>query len=172
MELIKLISFLTFGIIIRQLNFVFIISFFWIINLCIGIYLNRTYFESLDTIIGKLIFFIIIVGEWMYHKIKYFINYISRSKIGLKTIKYTGSIDKMYLDGRKCLFKSIKTKAMGYLPNILNNNKIKLSGFLEKKRNISFDSFVNKTSNTKRVLDKKTEINNFLDALIDIKKEI
>ena len=45
MELIKLLCLLTLGFFIRQFSFLIVISTFWIINMFIGVYLNKDYFK-------------------------------------------------------------------------------------------------------------------------------
>ena len=116
MELIKLLCFLTLGIFIRQFSFFVIISMFWMMNFFIGIYLNREYFAKRNTLFTNLIYQLILFGEWIYQKMKYLGNYFTNSSTGEKILDYTKTIDKMYLDGRKFLFKKFKQSALKNLP--------------------------------------------------------
>lgn len=163
MELIKLLCFLTFGIFIRQFSFFVIISLFWMINLFIGIYLNKEYFEKTNTLLTNLIYQFILFGEWIYQKVMYLGNCFTNSSTGEKVLDYTKTIDKMYLDGRKFLFKKFKQSALKNLP-MLPPVMPPMMPVLPNRG--AFRSISNNP-----VLNKTEEIDNFLDGLIENKKD-
>ena len=108
MELIKLIGFLVFSIIIRQCSFLFIVLSLWLVNLIVGLYLNRTYFERKQTYLSTIIYNIITIFEWMFRKVYDFFCYIMSTSIGIRANGYVEEVDKVYLDGRNHLTNLIK----------------------------------------------------------------
>ena len=160
MEFIKLICFLTLGIFIRQFSFFIIISMFWMMNFFIGIYLNKEYFENTNTLLTNLVYQFILFGEWIYQKVMYLGNCFINSSRGEKVLDYTKTIDKMYLDGRKFLFKKFKQSALKNLPMMPPMLPV-----LPKRG--TFKSI--RINNS--VLNKTEEIDNFLDGLIVNKKD-
>ena len=163
MELIKLLFFLTLGIFIRQFSFFVIISMFWIMNFFIGIYLNREYFAKRNTLFTNLIYQLILFGELIYQKMKYLGNYFTNSSTGEKILDYTKTIDKMYLDGRRFLFKKFKQSALKNLP--MPPMMPPIMPVLPNRG--AFKSI--RTNNS--VLNKTEEIDNFLNGLIENKKD-
>ena len=104
MELIKLLCLLTLGFFIRQFSFLIVISTFWIINMFIGVYLNKDYFKESESFVNYIIYQTILFGEWIYQKLANFGNTFFNSSNGQKIYNYTKTVDKMYLDGRSFLF--------------------------------------------------------------------
>lgn len=159
MELIKLLCLLTLGFFIRQFSFLIVISTFWIINMFIGVYLNKDYFKESESFVNYIIYQTILFGEWIYQKLSNFGNTFFNSSNGQKIYNYTKTIDKMYLDGRSFLFQKFKQNALKNLP------------MYPPPMMPVFPRLNRPIRNNNLVLNKSDDINNFLDDIIQDKKE-
>ena len=117
MEFIKLIIFLSLGYIIKQLNLLLCISILWSINFLVGLYLNKHYFETSNTILSLLVLKMIYFMEYLYHGIIITTNKTKDTNIGATFFESVETIDKYYLEGRKYIFNNLKKHI---LPPIMN----------------------------------------------------